>query len=175
MVSKTDTDEPLTGKNGTIKTGGTKARVINPHLVLLKVSLFLIFGATSSLVPYLTVHMQSIGLTVEEIAAIYLTLLFTTCLSPPITGYIVDRFGRYKPVLLVSLVLNLAAHHSLDLVPIRQPWELRIVELNVTMDSTYSGNMVLVSTVLYLLLLSCYITAVAKFLPSTQCSLSIYK
>lgn len=30
--------------------------------------------------------MQSIGLTVEEIAIIYLALPFTTFLSPPITG-----------------------------------------------------------------------------------------
>lgn len=44
------------------------------------------FLATSSLLPYLTIHMQSIGLTVEEIAIIYLALPFTTFLSPPITG-----------------------------------------------------------------------------------------
>src|SRR5690349_15469803 len=29
------------------------------------------FSATSSLLPYLTIHMQSIGITVEEIAIIY--------------------------------------------------------------------------------------------------------
>lgn len=42
--------------------------------------------ATSSLLPYLTIHMQSIGLTIEEIAIIYLALPFTTFLSPPLTG-----------------------------------------------------------------------------------------
>jgi hypothetical protein len=45
-----------------------------------------IFLATSSLLPYLTIHMQSIGITVEEIAIIYLALPFTTFLAPPITG-----------------------------------------------------------------------------------------
>lgn len=42
--------------------------------------------ATSSLLPYLTIHMQSIGITVEEIAIIYLALPFTTFLAPPVTG-----------------------------------------------------------------------------------------
>ncbi|XP_062545623.1 uncharacterized protein LOC134212099 [Armigeres subalbatus] len=146
MVPKAETDEPRTGKNGTIKTNGStgaSGRIINPHLVLLKVSLFLIFGATSSLVPYLTVHMQSIGLTVEEIAAVYLTLLFTTCLSPPITGYIVDRFGRYKPVLIVILVLNLAAHHSLNLVPVRAPWMLRTLEPDAVRNGMNNGTLTL--------------------------------
>lgn len=46
----------------------------------------IIFSATSSLLPYLTLHMQSIGLTIEEIAIIYLALPFTTFLSPPLTG-----------------------------------------------------------------------------------------
>uniref|UniRef100_A0A1B0AT42 Major facilitator superfamily associated domain-containing protein n=1 Tax=Glossina palpalis gambiensis TaxID=67801 RepID=A0A1B0AT42_9MUSC len=46
-------------------------------------------STTSSLLPYLTIHMQSIGLTVEEIAIIYLALPFTTFLSPPITDMIV--------------------------------------------------------------------------------------
>jgi len=42
--------------------------------------------ATASLLPYLTIHMQSIGLTVDEISMVYLALPLTTFLSPPITG-----------------------------------------------------------------------------------------
>uniref|UniRef100_A0A6E8W1E0 MFS_1_like domain-containing protein n=1 Tax=Anopheles coluzzii TaxID=1518534 RepID=A0A6E8W1E0_ANOCL len=72
---------------------------------------------TSSLLPYLTIHMQSTGLTVEEIAIIYLALPFTTFLSPPITGFLVDKFGRYKPVVIMSLLLNALFHHSLLLIP----------------------------------------------------------
>lgn len=49
-------------------------------------------SATSSLLPYLTIHMQSIGITVEEIAIIYLALPFTTFLAPPITGMFLDFF-----------------------------------------------------------------------------------
>lgn len=43
-------------------------------------------SATGSLLPFLTIHMQSIGLTVEEIAIVYLALPLTTFLSPPVTG-----------------------------------------------------------------------------------------
>jgi hypothetical protein len=46
----------------------------------------LIGAATASLLPYLTIHMQSIGLTVDEISMVYLALPLTTFLSPPITG-----------------------------------------------------------------------------------------
>ncbi|XP_055540675.1 uncharacterized protein LOC129727167 [Wyeomyia smithii] len=120
-----------------------KSRVINPHLVLLKATLFLIFGAFSSLVPYLTVHMQSLGLTVGEIATVYLTLLFTTCLCPPISGYIVDRFGQYKPVLMVCLVLNIVAHHSLDLIPRRQPFELIMVQPRLSFTTADKGSIYL--------------------------------
>ncbi|KAL1115778.1 hypothetical protein AAG570_006068 [Ranatra chinensis] len=69
---------------------------INPNLVMLKLTLFVMYGATASLLPFLTIHMQSIGLTVEEIAIVYLALPLTTFLSPPITGFLVDRFGHYK-------------------------------------------------------------------------------
>lgn len=61
--------------------------------------------------------MQSIGLTIEEIAIIYLALPFTTFLAPPVTGFLVDKFGKYKPVIIVSFILNAAIHHSLLLIP----------------------------------------------------------
>lgn len=67
--------------------------------------------------PYLTIHMQSIGLTIEEIALTYLALPFTTFLAPPVTGFLVDKFGRYKPIVLISFFLNAAIHHSLMLIP----------------------------------------------------------
>lgn len=92
-------------------------RGINPNLIMLKITLFVMYGATSSLLPYLTIHMQSIGLTVEEIAIIYLALPFTTFLSPPITGFLVDKFGKYKPVVVMSLLLNAVFHHSLLCIP----------------------------------------------------------
>ncbi|CAG9859820.1 unnamed protein product [Phyllotreta striolata] len=93
---------------------------LNKNLVLLKVTLFFLHGATSSLVPYLTIHMQSIGLTMEQIAIIYLLLPFTTFIAPPITGILVDKFGRYKPVVIGCFLLTAILHHSLLLMPTRE-------------------------------------------------------
>lgn len=76
-----------------------------------------IFLATSSLIPYLTIHMQSIGLTMEQIALVYLALPFTTFLAPPVTGYLVDKFGRYKPIVIAAFLLMAIIHHSLLFLP----------------------------------------------------------
>lgn len=32
-------------------------------------------------------------------------------------GFLVDKFGQYKPVLFISLALNAIFHHSLILIP----------------------------------------------------------
>lgn len=87
--------------------------------------------------------MQSIGLSVEEIAIVYLALPLTTFLAPPVSGtftaitipsimrnnclyskkkcicigFLVDKFGQYKPVLFISLALNAIFHHSLIWIP----------------------------------------------------------
>lgn len=129
QMASTDSEKPpkMAEENGTnpveLLTDPTRwekfcqRHGINPNLIMLKITLFVMYGATSSLLPYLTIHMQSTGLTVEEIAIIYLALPFTTFLSPPITGFLVDKFGRYKPVVIMSLLLNALFHHSLMLIP----------------------------------------------------------
>uniref|UniRef100_A0A182YAS0 MFS_1_like domain-containing protein n=1 Tax=Anopheles stephensi TaxID=30069 RepID=A0A182YAS0_ANOST len=120
----------------TAKNPPTASRWINPQLLQLKVTLFLVFGATSALTPYLTIHMQSIGLTVEEVASVYLTLLFTSCLSPPLTGYLIDRFGRYKPVLLSSIVLNAISHHAIHFIPARVLIAEQVVRASLAADGS---------------------------------------
>ncbi|ENN74204.1 uncharacterized protein LOC109540938 [Dendroctonus ponderosae] len=90
---------------------------INKNLIMLKVTLFFLYGATSSLVPYLTIHMQNIGLKMEDISIVYLALPLTTFLAPPLTGFLVDKFGRYKPVVIVSFLLTAVLHHVLLFIP----------------------------------------------------------
>lgn len=36
------------------------------------------------------------------------------------TGFLVDKFGKYKPVVAMSLLLNAIFHHSLMLIPQRE-------------------------------------------------------
>ncbi len=40
----------------------------------------------AALLPYVTIHMQTLGITIEQIAIIYAVLPFTSFLGPPITG-----------------------------------------------------------------------------------------
>lgn len=90
-VSKKNSEDGTTMDGESEEAQGCAQRLmavlhINPNLIMLKVTLFVMYGATASLLPYLTIHMQSIGLTVPEISFVYLALPFTTFLSPPITG-----------------------------------------------------------------------------------------
>ncbi|KAG5899979.1 hypothetical protein JTB14_034548 [Gonioctena quinquepunctata] len=90
---------------------------INKNLIMLKLTLFFLYGATSSLVPYLTIHMQSIGITMEQVALIYLALPLTTFISQPVTGYLVDKFGKYKPLVIGLFLLTAVLHHALIFFP----------------------------------------------------------
>lgn len=40
---------------------------------------------------------------------------FKGCLF--LSGFLVDRFGEYKPVVITALILNAVFHHSLLLIP----------------------------------------------------------
>lgn len=33
------------------------------------------------------------------------------------SGFLVDKFGKYKPVVIMSLLLNAVFHHSLMMIP----------------------------------------------------------
>ncbi|CRK88289.1 CLUMA_CG002068, isoform A [Clunio marinus] len=120
MKASTNETQTATDENEKRKSSWAKFCLnhgINSNLLMLKMTLFVMHGATSSLLPYLTIHMQSIGITVEEIAIIYLALPFTTFLAPPITGFLVDKFGKYKPVVILTLLLNALFHHALFIIP----------------------------------------------------------
>lgn len=45
--------------------------------------------------PYITLHMIQIGITIEEVAVIYLVLPFASCVGPPVAGKYRHRFRWY--------------------------------------------------------------------------------
>nr|XP_053646239.1 uncharacterized protein LOC128698164 [Cherax quadricarinatus] len=89
------------------------------ELVLIKVIQFLYSGGTSSFLPYLTLHMQQLGLSVMEIATIYTVLPVASILGPPISGLVADRCGRFKAVVVLNMVLTVILHCLLLYVPAR--------------------------------------------------------
>src|SRR5947208_1643907 len=52
---------------------------------------------------------------------IYTLLPITQVLGPPIAGFIADKLGKYKPVLVLSLVLCIVTATSILFVPSSSP------------------------------------------------------
>jgi MFS family permease len=48
------------------------------------------------LLPYMTIHMKSLGITVEEIGIIYGIVPFAAILAPSAMGMIADKIGNFK-------------------------------------------------------------------------------
>nr|XP_053653742.1 major facilitator superfamily domain-containing protein 6-like [Cherax quadricarinatus] len=96
-----------------------KHMTLKQELLPIKVILFLFYAGQTSYLPYLTLHMQVLGITVKEIAIIYSFLPIASLLGPPTSGLVADTFGRYKSVMMVNMVLTVVFHVSLLYVPQR--------------------------------------------------------
>lgn len=97
--------------------GGDRACQANTELVPLKIVLFLWYGGTACLLPFLTVHMRQLGLSIEETAIIYSLVPFAQLLGPYAASFLGDKYGSYKFALLGCLMLTALSGTSLLLVP----------------------------------------------------------
>ncbi|KAK2711238.1 uncharacterized protein LOC136026243 isoform X2 [Artemia franciscana] len=93
----------------------------NPNLVLLKLALFLHYGGVSAIFPYYTVHMKSIGLSIEEISTISTCLPFVSLICSPIAGMISDKLGQYRYVLIGTLIAAVISQTCILLADARIP------------------------------------------------------
>lgn len=84
-------------------TSNRKEPFINVPLIPLKVILFCWYAAGACLLPYMTLHMKQLGLTMVEMTAVYAILPIIQLLGTPIAGFIADKTGNYKSVLMISL------------------------------------------------------------------------
>ncbi|XP_076032651.1 uncharacterized protein LOC143020290 isoform X1 [Oratosquilla oratoria] len=89
----------------------------NPKLLRIKFIAFFSVGGMIAFLPFLTLHMKQLGLTVREIAVIYAILPMASIIGPPISGLLADAFGRYILVFVLNLILNMSLHTSLLFVP----------------------------------------------------------
>ncbi|XP_066956211.1 major facilitator superfamily domain-containing protein 6-like [Macrobrachium rosenbergii] len=90
---------------------------INPNLILLKILLFTFYGAFGCLMPFLTVHMMSIGLDINKITWINSILPLTSLVGPPLVGMLADRVGHYRLITVVCMLLSAILHTALLFVP----------------------------------------------------------
>ncbi|CAL4114181.1 unnamed protein product, partial [Meganyctiphanes norvegica] len=91
---------------------------IKKELLPIKLISFMWSGGMAAFLPYLTLHMQEIGLTYEQIGIIYAVLPVSSLMGPPIAGLFADRTGKYKLVLLITMIMSAVMHTLLLLVPV---------------------------------------------------------
>lgn len=84
-------------------TQTTKKSFVNVPLIPLKIILFAWYAAGACLLPYMTLHMKQLGLTMVETTAVYAILPLIQLLGTPLAGFMADKTGNYRSVLLLSL------------------------------------------------------------------------
>lgn len=114
-----------------------KKGLINVPLIPLKITLFCWYAAGACLLPYMTLHMKQLGLTVFEMTIIYAVLPMIQLLGTPIAGFIADKMGNYKPVLLISLGTCIVTTSLIQIVPGRKASEPDDSEESQAADSWY--------------------------------------
>ncbi|KAK4317121.1 hypothetical protein Pmani_011755 [Petrolisthes manimaculis] len=98
---------------------------LTPHLTWdmkllpLKLAIFIHTGGVFSYLPYLTLHMRQLGITVREMAVVHAFLPLASLTGPPLSGLTADRLGHYKLILSANLVFSSLLHLSLLYVPAR--------------------------------------------------------
>lgn len=112
---------------------------LDKTLIPLKLVLFTYYGAAACLLPYLTVHMRQIGITVEETAIIYAVLPIVGFLGPPTAGFFADRLGRYQPVLIAALIGVGVFHTALLAIP---QVSIEEIPINVEFLCSHQGTSV---------------------------------
>ena len=90
---------------------------VNPKLIPLKLLIFFWSSAAFSILPYLTIHMKDIGISIDHIALIYAILPFTIFIAPPAVGYLADKLGSFTRVLFIMFLGAGIFHSLLLLVP----------------------------------------------------------
>ena len=116
---------------------------INWKFVPLKLLIFFWSSAAFSILPYLTIHMKDIGISIDHIALIYAILPFTIFVAPPFVGYLADKMGSFTRVLLIMFLGTGVFHSVLLFVPTsltisRPPTEVKFSLVNNTAILTWT-------------------------------------
>lgn len=121
-VAKKLCDDEDWGGSSASKQDNPKRPLINVPLIPIKIILFSWYAAGACLLPYMTLHMKQLGLTMVEMTAVYAILPIIQLFGTPIAGFIADRTGNYKSVLLFTLTTCIFTTFLLQFfVPARSP------------------------------------------------------
>ncbi|OQV12734.1 hypothetical protein BV898_13054 [Hypsibius exemplaris] len=138
-------DKPILPLNASFrKDKPAKPKFINPRLLPVKLLTFLIHGGQSATFAFVGLHMKSLGISVTEIAVVLLLMPILTSAGPPLSGFLADRFGNYKLVLIAFTMLSAIFSTCMwFLVPsfgvTVDPALLRPVNVTVNLPCLYEG------------------------------------
>ena len=90
---------------------------INRALLPIKATIFLFSSSAFAILPYLTIHMIDIGITVDQVALIYAILPFTVFVAPAAVGFLADKLGNFTRVLMLTLAGSAVLHTALLFLP----------------------------------------------------------
>ncbi|CAL4114200.1 unnamed protein product, partial [Meganyctiphanes norvegica] len=112
---------------------------IKKELLPIKIVTFLYQGGIVAYMPFLTLHMMGMGITMTQIGFTYACMPFASIIGPPIAGILADRFGNYKLVLIMVMFMTAGLHHMLLYVPYNEPERISLScgpgGYNLTSDS----------------------------------------
>lgn len=114
---------------------------INKPLIPLKIILFCWYAAGACLLPYMTLHMKQLGLTMVEMTAVYAILPIIQMLGTPLAGFMADRTGNYKSVLMTTLMTCVVTTLMIQFfVPARKPRDPNAPTLTPTNEHVQAND-----------------------------------
>ncbi|KAL7646972.1 UNVERIFIED_CONTAM: hypothetical protein RMT77_002229 [Armadillidium vulgare] len=93
----------------------------------LKIVILCFSGGAICVLPFLVLQMKNLGLTINEIAAMFLVVPFGSLLGPIVSGLIADKIGKYTLVFVFNVLLGMACGNILLIIP---PYEQSKLFLN---------------------------------------------
>ncbi|KAK8744513.1 hypothetical protein OTU49_000845 [Cherax quadricarinatus] len=82
------------------------ADFVTPLLVPLKITFFIIMGATQCVAPFTTLLLRALGLTVQETGFVYTIGPIIPVFAPLLAGIIADKIGNFRCILVFSVALS---------------------------------------------------------------------
>ncbi|XP_054720577.1 major facilitator superfamily domain-containing protein 6-like [Uloborus diversus] len=87
------------------------------ELAPIKILMFLIYGGQATLYPYFTVHLRSLGVSVNHTAIIFAVQPIIALFVAPMIGMVADKIGNFKAIFCFFLCFSAVTSNFLLFVP----------------------------------------------------------
>jgi len=87
------------------------------HLLWVKIIFFLQSASLVTLYPYLTLHLKSLGYTIEDASVVNSVIPIADIFGPPLAGFLADKLGNFRLFMAVLTLLNGGSSLLLLVIP----------------------------------------------------------